>query len=285
MSELLKRSVAAWMIACLAAGTGGAAARVVKVPPGTPVFGELDEKVTSRIEKDGWDEGDNVRAHVWRDVVVEGVVVVKAGTPMMVRIDTIKKAKMAGIKGKLELEAVSATTADGQQVLLDGGYDKSGHSRMGLSISLAAVVAWPLIFIKGKAAVLESGTVFDAATSSPLDIDVSSDAPRKVKLGASGMTATVLYDEMDPSGKDRVLPVTLANCSGGLSGASVSSINGKAVASIPVVLGAVADDGGCKSARCTIDLKQLGEHFGKGINRFEVAAGDATAEIVMDIEL
>lgn len=282
MRDLLKRAVAASMIVSLASG---AAARVVKVPPGTPLYGELEERVTSRVEKDGWDEGDSVRAHVWRDVVVDGAVVIKAGTPLMVRIDSIKKAKIAGVKGKLELEAVSTTAADSSQITLSGGYDKSGHSRMGLSISLAAVVAWPLIFIKGKAAVLEAGTVFDAATEIPVDVDIASEAPRKVKLSASGLAVSVLYDEMDPQGKSKMLPVAIENCSGTVTDATVSSINGKAVGVIPVVLGPATDDNGCRTARGTIDLKQLGEHFGKGINRFEVASGGQTAEVVLDIEL
>lgn len=260
-------------------------AREVKVPPGTLVYGELDERVTSRIEKDGWDQGDVVRAHVWRDVVVDGATVIKAGTPMLVRIDTIKKAKMAGVKGKLELEAVSTTTVDDQQIALSGGYDKSGHSRMGLSISLAAVVAWPLIFIKGKAAILDAGTVFDATTEAPLEIQLEQDAPRKVRISRASLEAEVLYDEMDPSGKSKVLPLRLTDCDAGLGAAAVSSVNGKAIEPIPVVLGTVSSEGDCATAPGSIDLQRLGKHFGKGINRFDVSSGDASTEIVLDIEL
>src|SRR6185436_11686262 len=141
-------------------------ARDIAVPAGTTFYGETEERVTSRVKKEGTEVGDVVKAHVWRDVTVDGQVVIKAGTPMLVRVSGVKKAKLAGIKGQLELEAVSTKAVDGDDVLLDGGYDKSGHGRKALSISLAAAVAWPLIFIHGKAAVLDPGTVFDCTVES-----------------------------------------------------------------------------------------------------------------------
>ena len=121
-------------------------ARSVRVSAGTPVYGELDEKVTSRTKRDGTSRGDLVSAHVWRDVVVDGRIVIPAGAPMMLRVGHVRKSNFAGVKGKLELEAISVELPDGTELPLSGGYDKSGHGRKALSITLAAVVAWPLIF-------------------------------------------------------------------------------------------------------------------------------------------
>jgi hypothetical protein len=266
---------------------GSATAKTASLPAGSLVYGELDEKVTSRIEKDGWDQGDSVRAHVWRDVSVGGVTVIKAGTPMMVRISEIKKAKMAGPKGKLELEAVSTTSADGDLVPLTGGYDKSGHGRMGLSISLAAVVAWPLIFIKGKAAILDAGTVFDATTEAPIDATPAPDAMPKIRLADTStvLQASVLYDEMDPDGKSKFLPLHLESCTGPIDSANVLTVNGHEIPSIPASLAGAEARGDCHSVHASIDLKELGKHFAKGINRFEVETPRGRAEIVMDIEL
>jgi hypothetical protein len=257
----------------------------ISIPAGTAVFGETDERVTSRIEKDGWEEGDAVKAHVWRDVVVDGQVVIKAGTPIRLRISEVKKAKIAGVKGKLELEALSTTGVDGRDLMLDGGYDKSGHGRKALSITLAACVAWPLIFIKGKAAVLDAGTVFDAEVQSTGEVRVAEDAPRKIKLGGGAFDVEPLYDEMDPDGKSQLLPVKLTNCRGDVVGAQVVTVDGKDITPIPVALGPATEADGCRTAHGTIDLKVLGKHFTKGINRFEVRAGEAIDEVVLDIEL
>jgi len=260
-------------------------AGTVRVPAGTVVYGETDERVTSRIEKDGWDVGDKVRAHAWRDVTVGGAVVIKAGTPLYVRVSDVKKAKVAGVRGKLELEAVTIPAVDGQDVALDGGYDKSGHGRKALSITLAAVVAWPLIFIKGKQAILEPGTIFDATVQSGMEIETASDAPPRIRLASQELHVDVLYDEMDPEGKSKLLPVQIRNCGGPVAGASVVGVNDKSIPALPLVLGAATDADGCASARGTVDLKALAEHFAKGINRFVVKAGEATTEVVLDIEL
>jgi hypothetical protein len=267
-----------------------ASGRTVQIPMGTVIYGETDQRVTSRIKKDGTDVGDMVSAHVWRDVVVDGQVVVKAGTPMMVRVSEVKKAKLAGIRGSLELEAFSTTAMDGQDVPLEGGYDKSGHGRMALSITLAAVVALPLIFIHGKPAILEAGTVFDARAEMPVKVELESNQPRKIDLsdaagGGGDLTVEVLYDEMDPAGKDKRLPVNLRNCSGKLAGAAVVSVGDEPIPRLPLVIGEATTGDGCETARATVDLAKLGKHLRKGINRFEIEASGARAEVVLDIEL
>ena len=132
-----------------------ATAAEVIVPAGTSVLAELDQQVISKKRK--FNVGDIVRAHVWRNVVVDGKTVIKAGAPLTVRISHLKTAKVAGIKGDLELEAVSVRGIDNSEILLDGGYDKSGKGRKALSITMFALVAWPLIFIKGKNAQLGCG--------------------------------------------------------------------------------------------------------------------------------
>lgn len=263
--------------------------RTVKVPLGTVVYGEIDQRVTSRIKKDGTDVGDMVLAHVWRDVTVGRDVVITAGTPMMVRVSDVRKAKMAGIRGRLELESFSTTTVDGEDVPLEGGYDKSGHGRKALSITLAAVVAWPLIFIQGKDAILEPGTVFDARIEMPLEVEIAEDGPPTIDLrsiGSSSFDVEILYDEMDPSGGDKRLPLRLRRCDGVLAAtANVTTVNGTPIPALPVTMSERTDAEGCTTARGTVDLKQLGKHLTKGINRFEVTAADSSAEVVLDIEL
>ncbi len=253
-------------------------AESVTVPFGTTVYCELDERVTSKKKETS--KGDVVRAHVWKDVWMGNHLVIKAGTPVFVRVGDVKKAKIAGRKGKLELEALNVTAVDGRDVSLDGGYDQSGRGRMGLSIALAAVVAWPLIFLKGKQAVLEPGTIFDAMVRSPIDVNVeSSSAPRLVIQPS--LEVEVMYEDLDPDEKLRELPLKITSETSTTEGATVDSVNGSTIEPIEVRI--VGHEEG--HALGLIDFKALSRHFVKGMNRFEVVVGDERADVLLEIEL
>ena len=80
-------------------------AETVTIPFGTTVFCELDQQVTTR-QKEAYavQTGDIVQAHVWKDVWVDGHRVITAGTPVYAKVERMKKARMAGQKGFLEIE-------------------------------------------------------------------------------------------------------------------------------------------------------------------------------------
>jgi hypothetical protein len=257
------------------------AGQSLSVPRGTLVYGELAQSVTSRKEETS--VGDRVEAHAWRNVLVQGQVVVEAGAPMVVRVASFKPARFAGFKGKLELEAVSVRAVDGSEIALDGGYDKSGRGRKALSISLAAL-AWPLVFIKGKQAVLEPGIVFDATLQEDVQVSGLEATPSPPEVRSS-LEVEVLYDEMDPEGNERWLPMRIRLCGGALQGASVVTVNEQLIEAIPVTLRPLPTQGDCRSARGELDLKRLPPHFRRGINRFEIECGDARAPVILEIEL
>ena len=144
------------------------AAETVRIPAGTTIYCVLDQDLSTKRKLSSFvQEGENVRALVADDVVVDGRIVIEAGTVVWSKISKAKRAKIAGIKGKLEVESTTVEAIDGTTVNLRGGYDRSGKGRKSVSIALAAVVAWPLIFIKGKQAFLDRGVVFDAQASIP----------------------------------------------------------------------------------------------------------------------
>lgn len=109
-------------------GTG--AAESVAIPAQTLVYVETDQPVSGK--KKHTQEGQIVRATIWRDVQVGGRTVIKAGTPVLVRVDTLKGAKIAGIKGKMSLGAYDTTAIDGTKVDLSGGYFKAEWYAFGL---------------------------------------------------------------------------------------------------------------------------------------------------------
>lgn len=282
---MAKRIQTLIVLLTLTSFTSSAVAGTVTIPAGTVVYAELGERVISKKKVNP--EGSMVRASAWRNVVVDGHVVIRVGEPMMVRVSNLKTAKIAGVKGKIHLESISIRGVDRSEILLDGGYDQSGKGRIGLSVALFAVVAWPLIFIKGKKAVLESGTIFDAITQEDTDIEVEGNAPIRIKIGnAKNLVATVLYDDVDPDGNQDTLPLNIVVCGYEIDSASVVTINDKEIEPITVSLEESRDEGGCRIFTANVDLKALGKHFSKGINRFVIEdSSGARTEIILDVEL
>lgn len=264
-----------------------AIADVVSVPFGTRVFIELDQQVISKKKKNR--EGSFVKAHVWRDVVVDGKTVAQTGTPVMVKISHIKSAKVAGIKGHVELEALQVSAIDGADLMLTGGYDQSGKGRMALSITLAAVVFVPLIFIKGKQAKLPPGTIFDAMVAQPTDVDVPDAAPRKVRLGAlKSLEVEVLYDILEQQGDKNLkdLPLKIQMYDKSFDSAQITHINNEEIKPIVLEIGPVEPVGeNAYVATANANLKALGKHFNRGFNQFTVEVAGETAVVMLDIEL
>jgi len=262
------------------------AAQELTVPEGLYIYGELEETVSSK--KKGFAVGDTVRAHAWRNVDVDGRVIIKAGAPILVRVSTLKSAKFAGIKGKLTLEAISVEAVDGSEILLDGGYDRSGRGRKGMAIGLA-LLAWPFVFIKGKQAVLESGTVFDATVQSEVVVsanDASLYPAASVAMRAgTRLEIEVLYDAIDPDEKLRMLPMSVRLCGEDLSLTHVVTVNEEEIEPIGVELGAAELQGDCTLAGAEVDLRELSKHFGKGINRFEIEMVGLRTEVILDVEM
>jgi len=270
----------AFLILTCSLSTANAA--TVTIPSGTKLYGELDEQVTSDVSK--FKAGDLLKAHVWRNIVIDGQTVIEAGAPMIVQIADIRKRRIAGRGGDVKLKAVSVRSVDNTEIFLDGGYDKEAGHRTALAASLSALVLWPLIFIRGKEAVLDVGTVFDASIPADWHVAVG-DRPHTLRLtSASRLTVDVLYDDFDEKTKE--LPLRLTLCAdAGPQSAQVVSVNDKDVPALPIALTPAEPAGECKTARGTVQLKPLSEHFAKGINRFVVEAGSDKAEVILDVEM
>lgn len=266
-----------------AAFSGAVYADTVTIPAGTKLMGELDQQVTSNEKH--FQVGDIVRGRVWRNVVVDGYTVIEAGTPMMLRVSSITKRKIAGRGGDVEVQAVSVTAVDGTEIFLDGGYDKQASHRTALSASLSALVFWPAIFIRGKEAVLDPGTIFDATIPANTRITVAADRPRAIRIEPqSDLSAEVLYDEIEE--KARQLPMRVTLCDQPWNNdVQVAKVNDVAIAPIAFDAEAVSQQGACHVATGGIDLKKLTEHFRRGINMFTVASGGETTEVILDIEM
>ncbi len=265
----------------------------ITVPIGTKVYCELDQRVVSK--KKEFQVGDKIRVHVWRDVMVDGEIVVPAGSLVDAEVSRLKTSKIAGVKGKLELSANSVLLRDGREILLSGGYGKQGRGRVAVSVTLAALVAWPLIFIKGSKAELPPGTVFDAYTDQQFAVSV--ERPESIptlhlaNLVDAPLAVEVLYEELQGKKKVDALPMRVSVCSEvPASGLVIDRINGKPI-NHPMALsaGEFEPDGDCQAATATVPLKPLVKQFSKGINRFDVSYGAGESrvatEVILDIQV
>jgi hypothetical protein len=262
---------------------GIGAGTTLQIPSGTKLYGELQQQITSN-EKE-FSVGQKVQGRAWRNVTVDGQTVIAAGAPMVLQISSITKRKIAGRGGDVKVKAMSVTAVDGSEINLDGGYDKSAGNRIALAASLSALVLWPLIFIRGKEAVLDVGTVFDATVPANTGVLVAGDRPRTIHIQhASNLAVDVLYDEVEE--KSKALPLKLTMCDQAWVGsATVTQVNEKEVAALPIELSAPTAEGQCSSAHATVGMKELSAHFAKGINRFTVSSGTESVEVVLDVEM
>lgn len=258
-------------------------AKTVTIPFGTTIFCELDQAVTTR-QKEGHavQTGDIVQAHVWKDVWVDGHVVIAAGTPVYAKVDRMKKARMAGQKGYLVIEVLNAHAVDRTNVPIDGGYDRSGKGRMGVTIGLSVALAWPFVFIKGKNVFLEPGTIFDAVVRASTEVKVPEVTPAVPAAMATKFEVAIDYDEIDVDKKIKVIPVTIQVAEEDLGRARIVSVNGSNITPVQVVL--LGDDAEKDRYKAHVNFKPLSKYFSRGMNRFEIEVGEQRAELVLEIE-
>lgn len=129
------------------------------LPYGTVVNVRLTSDIDSK-------QNSNATAVVFADVVHDGKLFIKAGTPVELQV-IAKKAKGCGRPGELTIKTVSTQAIDGRAVpLSNSDYLVEGEGRQGLSVGLAVggscLLLLPMLAclaIKGRQAKVVSGTV------------------------------------------------------------------------------------------------------------------------------
>jgi hypothetical protein len=258
---------------------------------GTRVYIVLEERVSGK--RDESEVGQLVRCKVWRDIVVGTDIFIKAGTPVVAKIDTIKRANIAGVKGKMSIAAYETKSVDGQAVQLQGGYMKEGKGRMAVSISLAAVLLWPLIFIPGKAAELPQGMVFDAFTGPDMQVQIPKEFTTvpviDLSSALSTFSAEVLFDNLQQEKKPEVFQIKIQGDGSPPKEFVIDSVNGQSVTSLPLEIKNIDNLEEAYVVLAEIQIKTLVKLFQKGINRFEVsyqADNERIAtEVILNIQM
>lgn len=124
---------------------------------GTPVATRILETLSSRTAR----QGDRFRIAVLKDVLVDGLVVIPAGTPGYGEVRRVKEKGMMGKSGKLEIVPLFLELG-GARIALDGVSRDKGGSNLA-----PVLLGWPLAgpavaFVSGTDAVIPEGTELDA---------------------------------------------------------------------------------------------------------------------------
>jgi hypothetical protein len=261
----------------------------VKLPTGTRVYVETKQDLIGK--GDQVQQGQSVRAQVWRDVIVNGNVLIAAGTPIVAKVDQYKHRQIAGVKGSMTIGAYETESVDGQVIQLSGGYHKDGKSRMALSITLGVLFILP-IFIPGKAAELPSGTIFDAYIDKSWQIELGSSTPtRKIDLSYmdADISAELLYEKFEEQEKPKYFEFQITVPEGASSKFVIDRINSEAIDPIKLknITENVEDDELIVNTQ--VKIKTLLKKFAKGINTIEIAntEGDEriATKLIIDIEI
>jgi len=236
-------------------------------------------------------EGQFVDAVVWRDVVVGGHVLIAAGTPVVAKVEELKKRQIAGVKGQMTIGAYETVGVDGQTIQLSGGYHKDGKSRMALSITLGVLFILP-IFIPGKAAELPTGTIFDAYIDNDWNVDIG-DAPpaRKVDLSYidADISAELLYEKFEEQENPAYFEFQITTSQDVSVEFVIDRINSEEIKPLKLknISEVVEDDELIVNTQ--IKIKKLVKKLAKGINTIEIASiqgGERIAvSLMIDIEI
>lgn len=266
----------------VAAAAALAHAEELVIPQGTVVFGALDERITSNGNK--FRIGYPVDGHVWKDVVVDGHTIIRAGTPIELRISRLEGKSIGGGSGSLEIMAVAVKAVDGTEISLAGGYDQQASDISGLTRALSTFV-WPVSFLPGKNAVLDVGTVFDSSIPANTRIKLPDGALPTLKLSARpDLVVDVIYDDIDQ--KEGTLPLSLRLCNKEYTReAHITAVNDDNVK--PILVSIIIGKRGepCHEFTGRVNLESLKEHFKPGINRFTVSMSGAEATTVLNVEM
>lgn len=120
---------------------------------GTPINVVTVQEITSKDAK----PNDPVNFTVTEDVVINGQIVVRTGTPAVGSVVNAEKGGYMGKSGKLAIQVESTQTADGQTLKLRAAKGKEGDDKTNSTMVLS-MISPVFLFKKGGEAKIAAGT-------------------------------------------------------------------------------------------------------------------------------
>jgi len=132
----------------------------IVLPEGTPIGVVTAQEVTSKAAK----PNDPVNFTVNEDLVINGQVVVRKGTPAIGSVINAEKGGYLGKSGKLGIQVESTQTVDGQPLKLRAAKGKEGKDKTDSTVALSLIVPFFLLK-KGGDASIAAGTAVTVYTA------------------------------------------------------------------------------------------------------------------------
>jgi hypothetical protein len=117
--------------------------------------------------------GQTVEFKVVGDVTIDNKTVIAGGTSLQGIVVNSEKAKGLGQEGKLDIQLNNVKAVDGQTVQLSGYLSKDGDNKTTETVVIGALLFWPVLFAKGKEAVIPAGSRFNATVSQTVVVKVN----------------------------------------------------------------------------------------------------------------
>lgn len=115
--------------------------------------------------------GDSVPLKLSENLIVNGVVVIPAGTEMEGTVTKAHKSGGLGQGGKLEFSITGVKTLNGVNVPLNFTKSERGAADAGAAAVFVAVSMVGGLFMKGKNVIYNPGTKFDAEVAENTDLN------------------------------------------------------------------------------------------------------------------
>lgn len=155
---------------------------------GTEVPLKLSEMLTAKGKK--MKAGQRIHLEVAEPVLVNGVVVIPAGSPAMGEITEVRNKGMWGKSGHFA-GRVLYTTVNGRQLRLTGVFDDKGTAG-GVGAVAASAVLIPVagFFMTGTSAKMEMGTPVKGFMDEDVPLAMAASGPAPLSVGTTTSTAT-----------------------------------------------------------------------------------------------
>ncbi|MDP9163131.1 MAG: hypothetical protein M3N06_03425 [Pseudomonadota bacterium] len=140
--------------------------------------------------------GQRFHLEVAEPVLVNGVVVVPAGSPAMGEITDVRNKGMWGRSGKLNAR-VLYMTVNGRQIRLSGAFDDKGVAGGIGATAVSALIFLPAgFFMTGTSAKLPAGTIVKSFTDEDVPLNMAAAAQAPLNVGPGSLQPVATYPAM-----------------------------------------------------------------------------------------
>lgn len=154
---------------------------------GTPVPLKLDEELTTKGKK--LRVGQRFQMETSADVMLNGHVVIPAGSPAVGQITDVRNKGMWGKSGHLAA-TVLYVTANGRQIRLSGAFDDKGTAGGIGAVATSAIVFLPAgFFMTGTSAKIPMGAPVNAFVDEDVAVAFADTPPAPMVVPAQAVSA------------------------------------------------------------------------------------------------